>query len=668
MVEQHVVTEYTPAEFAWAAWTAEQIAAETELVLVASAQIVADIKAVPSERRTFANTVFAYDRAGATLYSLSLILDLLMNVSTNADVRLAAQKGKELLDHALVDIGYDQELYAALKTYAAKGEVLAADEAKFLRDSLRDYKRNGLDLAPEVQTHVQARTKRLQELSNQFQTNINKAEEFVIVTPDQTAGLSASYLAGLKKDEQGNYMVTTAYPDYIPFVTYGAVAAKRKELVDLYFAKAGLENIDILKEAMGLRLQNARQLGYENHVAFETEIKTAKTAATVKEFLTSTTSGLKPLLQKELAELVALKQELDPTGDGKVHYWETAYLSNKLKERKYAFDTETLKEYFPLEHVLKSMLELYGEMFALVFEKLEGFPTWYEDVQVYAIRDSVNNNLLAYFTLDLHPREAKYGHAAEFPTIQARRIEWQASGTPVYVTPVASMVTNFPKSNADRPSLMPHDQVEVLFHEFGHVIHHCLAQTKFSAQSGTSVAQDFGEAPSQILEYWVWEPEVLQRITKHYRTGEAMPDELIQKLVATKNYGAGLFNARQMVHAIFDHRLYTEEGADPVGLFKGLWESILGIDIPEGQMYAAGFTHLMNPGYEGGYYGYMWSKVYAADMFSKFAEAGALSPQLGLNYRHKVLEMGSSRDELDSVRDFLGRDISSEAFLKELGI
>lgn len=667
MVEQHRVSEYIPLDFAWATWTAEQINEETETAVGISGDIATRIKAVLQPDRTFANTVFAYDQAYAALYDLSLRLDLLMNVSTSADVRLAAQTAKERLDHVLVDVGCDQGLYSALKDYAAKGEVLPADEEKFLQDTLRSYKRNGLDLAPEVQQQVQAQTKRLQELYTQFQTNINNAKECIAVSPEETAGLSESFLAGLTKDEQGNYIVTTAYPDYIPFVTYSAVAAKRKELVDLYFAKAGQANIDILKEALALRLSNARLLGYENHVAFEVEIKTAKTVATVKDFLTRTTTGVRPLLQTELAEFVALKQQLDPTSDGKIHYWETAYLDNKLKEQKYSLDTETLKEYFPLDHVLTSMFALYGEMFSLTFEKLEGYPTWYEDVQVYAMREREGNNLLAYFTLDLHPREAKYSHAAEFPTIQARRLEWTPAA-PVYQTPLASMVTNFPKPTADQPSLMPHDQVEVLFHEFGHVIHHCLAQTKFFAQSGTNVAQDFGEAPSQILEYWVWEPEVLKRISKHYQTGEVMPDELIAKLVATKNHGAGLFNSRQMVLATFDHRLYTEEGADPIGLYKELWESILGIDIPEGQMYAAGFTHLMNPGYEGGYYGYMWSKVYAADMFSKFAKNGTLNPQLGLDYRHKVLEMGCSRDELDSVRDFLGRDISTEAFLKELGI
>lgn len=667
MVEQHTVREYTPQDFAWATWTAENIHQEAEKAVGVSAGIVTGIVAMAESDRTFANTVFAYDQAYAALYDLSLRLDLLMNISTSAEVRLAAQTAKERLDHALVDMGYNQNLYNALKDYAAKGEDLASDEEKFLQDTLRGYKRNGLDLAPEVQQQVQAQTKRLQELYTQFQTNINNAKESITVSPEETAGLSESFLAGLTKDEQGNYIVTTAYPDYIPFVTYSAVALKRKELVDLYFAKAGQANIAILKEALALRLSNARLLGYENHVAFETEIKTAKTAATVKDFLTRTTNGLKPLLQKELAELVTLKQQLDPASDGKIHYWETAYLDNKLKEQKYSLDTEKLKEYFPLDHVLTSMFALYGEMFSLSFEKLEGYPTWYEDVQVYAMRDRESKNLLAYFTLDLHPREAKYDHAAEFPTIQARRLEWTLAA-PVYQTPLASMVTNFPKSTPDQPSLMPHNQVEVLFHEFGHVIHHCLAQTKFFAQSGTNVAQDFGEAPSQILEYWVWEPEVLKRISKHYQTGEVMPDELIAKLVATKNHGAGLLNSRQMVLATFDHRLYTEEGADPVGLYKEVSEKIIGIGVPEGQMFAAGFTHLMNPGYEGGYYGYMWSKVYAADMFSKFTEAGALSPLLGLDYRHKILEVGSSRDELDSVRDFLGRDISTEAFLKELGI
>lgn len=391
----------------------------------------------------------------------------------------------------------------------------------------------------------------------------------------------------------------------------------------------------------------------------------AKSDQIVREFLDNLIQGLRPLQQQEKAELLAFKRERTGDATTELHYWDVGFLQTELQKKKFNIDPETIKEYFPLQHVLEEMFRIYSEIFSVSFVKVDGYPTFIPYIQVYAMHNK-NGELLAYFTLDLYPRDAKYGHAAQFPIIQSHRVQY--AGSRQYSAPVTSMVTNFPKTIPENPSLMPHSQVETLFHEFGHVIHFCLAQTPYCAQSGITVAQDFGEAPSQILEYWVWEPEILKRISKHYKTGEPMSDELISRLVASKKFGAGWANMRQMMLSLLDHRLYTEAEAHPVSLYKDLVADLLGMDVPENQIQPAGFLHLMNPGYEGGYYGYMWSRVYAADMFSRFKAEGILNPQVGLQYRQKVLEVGSSRDEMESVKDFLGREPNNKAFLEELGL
>lgn len=667
MNHHYTVVPYTPADFMWTQWQVEDIDRQTKSTLEEAAHKREVVIHIPSADRNFENTAAAIEGLFAGLADLAQMVDLIMNVSVDAEVRAQAQRSKETLDKAIIDYAYDVLLYEAIAAYAEQGEQLESDAQKMVADMVKYYRRSGMTLPDAERATLQNNRKRLQELTDQFQLAINERVESIIVSPEDAAGLPETYLSGLQKDELGNYIVTTKYPDYLPFMKLAEASHKRQELMDKYFSKCGQDNIQRLSEALRLRDQNARLLGYANHVAYTVEVKTAKSEEVIHTFINSLVAGLRPLVAKEMDELTAFKQRLINDSQAKVDYWETAYLQNKLRKEKLGLDSEEVKEYFPLQYVLVAMMDVYSELLSLEFRPAQGLPVWHEEVQVYAMHDKVSGELLAYFTLDLHPREAKYSHAAEFPTI---------TGVPYSLDPselrraasVASMVTNFPKQTPQNPSLMSHSEVEVLFHEFGHVIHHNLSQTRFFSQSGTNVAGDFGEAPSQMLEYWVWRPQILKRISRHYKTGESMPDALIEKLVASKNFGSGLFNMRQMLLALFDFQLHTNIETDPVFTFADLWKDLLITGLPDTQLYAAGITHLMLPGYEGNYYGYMWSRVYAADMFAKFQNDGVLNPQTGMDYRQKVLAVGSSRDELESVKDFLGREPNNTAFLEELGL
>jgi len=276
----------------------------------------------------------------------------------------------------------------------------------------------------------------------------------------------------------------------------------------------------------------------------------------------------------------------------------------------------------------------------------------------------LNGDSIAYFLLDLYPREGKYGHAAVFPIIPGH-VETLSSAT--YAAPVAVMLANFPKPSENAPSLMAHSEVVTFFHEFGHIMHNTLTNARFASQAGTSVAWDFVEAPSQMLENWAWDKEVLRIISSHRETGEALPEAMLENMLHAKHHMIAHWTMRQMIFALYDMRLHTRGIEGELNEeYAQLVAEHTGIRLPEEQMFLAGFGHLM--GYDAGYYGYMWSEVYAADMFSRFEREGILNPQVGMAYRKHVLERGSSRDEMRSVEGFLGRKANNEAFLRRMGL
>ena len=319
-------------------------------------------------------------------------------------------------------------------------------------------------------------------------------------------------------------------------------------------------------------------------------------------------------------------------------------------------------------HVKKGVFEVYSKLFSIKFERVKNFSLWHEDVEFYKIKEG--KNTIAYFGLDMYPREGKYGHAAVFEIQDS--YQKMIGKKVVYVPPIVCMVSNIQKPTRKNPSLMSHDEVETFFHEFGHIMHQCLCKVKYSSQTSFKVSWDFVEAPSQMLENWVWNRDILKILSCHYKTKEKMPDHLIDALIKSKKHFSGYDATRQFCLALFDMLVHTNKSfkseKNLVSLWKKTMENWIDIKVSPKNLQPAGFAHIFGGGYSAGYYGYMWSKVYALDMFERFKKEGVLNKKTGKDYKNWILKNGASKKEMDIVRGFLGRKPSSKAFLKDLGI
>jgi len=334
---------------------------------------------------------------------------------------------------------------------------------------------------------------------------------------------------------------------------------------------------------------------------------------------------------------------------------------NMIEKEYYSVDHEKIKEYFPMEIVTKGLLEIYQELLSLKFELIPDAEVWHSDVTMYKVIDVATNELMGYFYLDLYPREGKFGHAACFG-IQPGCLK--KDGT--RMMSIAAMVANLPKPTADKPSLLTHDDVETFFHEFGHVMHDICGIADIERFTGTNVERDFVEAPSQMLENWIWEKEALKRISHHYQDNSKMPDNIIEALIKSRNANTGVFNLRQILLAMFDITIHTQEKANTSDIYSELSTKILGITPPKDTNLPASFGHMC--GYDSRYYGYMWSEVFSMDMFTLFKRDGIFNQKVGLQYRNQILKPGGSIDASDIIRNFLGREPNDNAFLIAKGL
>jgi thimet oligopeptidase len=654
--------EYTPQDFAWTQWIPEEISAVADRVLVHKKEAYEKVKRVPAKERTFENTVYAVEASHHALVDVHRLV-LLMNVSPSSAVRDAAKNAVERIEKELVDIEYDEGVYEAVREYEDKDEALLGEDAKLLADIIRDYRRMGFDLPTDRRENLKDNLKKLSSLSSEFSRNINEYQDRIEVTLEELGGLPEHYVNNLKRTEEGRYIVTLDYPELFPFMENAKSATKRRELSVKNLRKGGERNMEILKEVVRLRDENAKLLGYANHAEFRLEVKMAKTTDTVFDFIYDLTRRLKKGISQEMKELREFKKKLENDPKAEVYHYDVAYLINQLKKEKFLVDDEKVREYFPLETVKQGTFSIYSELFSVRFRKLSGFTLWHEDVELYAVEEQ-SGDILSYFMMDLYPREGKYGHAAAFNIVTGHQ---ESLRSETYVTPLACMVANFPKPSAEHPSLLSHHEVQTFFHEFGHIMHEVLTKAKYMSQAGFSVAWDFVEAPSQMLENWVWDKEMLGILSGHYRTGEKLPEEMLENMLKAKNHMVAYMTMRQMVFALFDMELHVlgvkgelnEEYGQRVAEY-------LGVRLPDEHLFLAGFGHLM--GYDAGYYGYMWSKVYSSDMFTRFKKEGLLNAQTGREYRQWILEKGSSIEEMDLVEGFLGRKPSNEAFLEEIGL
>jgi thimet oligopeptidase len=523
----------------------------------------------------------------------------------------------------------------------------------------------GFALPDEKFNRLKAISEELNILTSEFGKAIADYEDSILVTREQLDGLPENFIARLQLEPDGRFRISLDYPSYGPFMQYAHDDGARRELDRKKWRKGGEGNLERLAHMIRLRQEYAGLLGYATHADFVAEERMAKSSAAVHAFLGSILGKLKPAVNSDLRDLVDIKRRVlklekpSPIQSHEVSYW-----SNRLRKERYDLDAEVIRQHFPAARVLDGMMKMYEELLGVRFTEVSGAALWHPSAKMYEVQDAASGDSQGHFALDLYPRKGKYDHYAAFPITLADESSGSAAGFMV-------LVCNFPPPSGDIPSLLSHYEVETLFHEFGHVMHALLSSGCWQRQNGFGVAKDFIEALSQIFEYWAWHPEVLTRVSRHYRTGKSLSQDLIAKMLAARRFMDGMFYNGQAVMALYDLMMHGQPTDAPVSsaalsqLHRDMKLQYEHMDVPEDAIYAAGWGHMAD--YDAGYYGYLWSKVYAADMFTKFA-AQPLSPVIGAEYRAKVLAPGASLPELALVRGFLGREPSDAAFLAELGI
>lgn len=581
-------------------------------------------------------------------------------VSPRPEIRQAADKVEMLIQKLMVDVFTREDLFLAVKKSEKDWRKRGKVEEELLDEYLFNFKRNGLGLEESSRTLYINKKKRLVEVESEFSQNLLKENTILEFSREELEGLPESFLKSLNQTSQGKYEITLSYPHVTPFMENVVSTESRRKLGFHFNNRGGQKNKALLEEAVKLRKELAQMLGFSNHAELVLSRRMALTPKKVSDFLEDLSKKLESVGIKERQALLDLKKQLFQDSSALKSY-EWRFLHNQLLKKQFDVDPLEVQQYFPLNHVLDGMFEIYQKLLGVTFQKDSQSPVWYPSVTKYSVLK--DGKVISHFFMDLFPREGKYGHAAAFTLVSGFRDEKN-----VYQMPFSAIVANFSSPTQDKPSLLMHSEVETLFHEFGHIMHQVLTTARFPSFSGTGVKTDFVEAPSQMLENWVWDKAVLKKLSSHFqRPQECLPDSLIDKMLAAKNLNSGLHYLRQITFGLIDLELHTDGSRDSSIVYEDLMQNVLGIPVQEKTLPQASFGHLMG-GYDAGYYGYLWAEVFAQDMFSRFETEGLLNSKTGEEYRKWILEPGGEQHPSDLIRGFLKREPNSEAFLRGIGL
>jgi thimet oligopeptidase len=638
---------------------------------VAQAQAALDqIGRLQPAQVTFDDTVRALDDVAVIIGSTENRLSIIKETSQNPAVRDAATEQLKIVAEWAVGLDYRRDVYRAIKAYSDTHPSLEGEDAKLLKDTMRDYRRAGLDLPQAQRDEVEALRKKLSGLSEDFESNVTKAERRLVFTRAEMEGVPEDFLEqkGVKNDDGTCAVMANITWHYITVMENAKNEETRLKMQTARDQLAREKNIPLLQQVLVIRDTIAKKLGYKTWADFVIEIKMAKTAAQATDFLERLRTGLQPKFDSETAEFRALK--IKETGDpnAQIHLWDWRYFANQLKKEKYTVDEDALKVYFPYQRCLEGMFAIYQRIFGLKFQRITPPYKWVDDLQLYAVSDAATGEPMGLFYLDMFPREGKYNHFAEFGIIDGKLLD---DGQ--YQRPTVALICNFPSPQPGRPSLLPHEDVVTLFHEFGHAMHSILTRAKYARFSGTSVPGDFVEAPSQMLENWAWDKKVLDSFAADYRDpSKKIPTEILNQLLASKLAIEGSYYRRQLSFGLSDLALHTQIHADNVEETVPLANRIAAETFfpePPDTSWVAYFGHIMD-GYDAGYYGYAWADAIAADMATVFQKApdGYFDAEAGRRLRAEIYEKGDSRDVEISIEKFLGRKQSVDPFLEKIGM
>ncbi len=632
----------------------EQFLAECRKPL-ADAVATLDVLVKVSGPRTLANTLEAFNDLSLSLNNAGNLAGLMHEVSPDPKIRDAARTCEQEVQQFASALAVDRRVYDALKAVDVKGAD--ADTKRMVAMTLRDYHRSGVDLDDAKRTRIKEIDDESTKLGQLFEKGNSDDTRYIEVKDAaRLAGLPADWIAGHKPDANGTIKISTDYPDYIPFITYANDDELKKQLYIQFRSRGDQHNEEYMGKLLVLRAEKAKLLGFADWADYQSDDKMLRGGKAAAAFIERITKLAKPRAARDYAELLKQLRTHDPKAKA-VGDWQKAWLENEVKKSKYAVDNSEIRKYFPYDKTLAGLLDITSQIYDIQYKPVTNTWTWHPDVQVF---DVVRGDTkLGRIFLDMHPRDGKYKHAAQFPL---------KDGLEGKQLPEGALVCNLPDpKTSSGPALMDHGDVITMFHEFGHLMHHVLGgHHHWVRQNGVATEADFVEAPSQMFEEWGWRYETLSRFAKDAATGEVIPKDLVDKMRRAYKFGIGTQTVQQMFYAAISLGFHQADPAklDQLAMVKQLQGRYTPFAYVEGTKMHTSFGHLV--GYSSMYYTYMWSLVIAKDMLTAFDKKGLMATDVTTRYRDKILAAGGTKDAADLVKDFLGRPYDFKAYEKYL--
>lgn len=656
----------------------EHVEPAIDSILADSRVAIAELLKTQQVNPSWDGLVLALDELNARLGRAWGPVSHLNAVCNNAELRAAYEACLPKLSEYWTEMGQNKPLFEAYDALAKSPAAAGFDVAQktILDHALRDFRLSGIDLPAEQQKRYGEIQMKLSELASRFSNQLLDATQaWTKHITDETAlaGLTDSAKAQMAQAAQAKeldgWLITLEFPSYYAVMTYADDRALREEVYTAYCTRASdqgpnagqHDNGPVMAEILDLRQELARLLGFAHYSELSLASKMAESTEQVLHFLRDLTVRSKPFAEQDLAELKAFAAE---QGVQDLASWDVGYFSEKLRQQRYSISQEEVRAWFPIDKVLSGLFAIVQKLYGIEIQELHDFDSWHPDVRLFEIRE--NGAHVGRFFFDLYARANKRGGAWMDGARDKRRA---ADGS--LVNPVANLVCNFTPAVGGKPALLTHDEVTTLFHEFGHGLHHLLTRVEHAGASGINgVAWDAVELPSQFMENWCWEPEGLALISGHYETGEALPQALLDKMLAAKNFQSGLMMVRQLEFSLFDFELHAThgDGRSVLEVLEGIRDEVAVVRPPAFNRFANSFAHIFAGGYAAGYYSYKWAEVLSADAFSRFEEEGVLNPATGRAFREAILARGGSQEPMVLFVDFRGREPSIDALLRHLGL